>query len=131
MRMELLTTNTLLKFLSLVLAGILWFFVVSNKRSETVIDVPVRFINISPSLEIVDTHKTISIRLEAQERLLRELRQDDISIVINLNGYKEGKVSYHLSNENIRVPSSFVIKNIYPSKIDFILKKMQAKENTS
>lgn len=131
MRMDFITTNTLLKLVSLILAIILWFFVVSNKRSETAVDVPLRFINISPSLEIVDAHKTVSIRLEGQERLLRRLRDDDISVVINLSGYNEGRVSYHLSNENIRMPRTFEIKNIQPSKINFTLKKIQHKENTS
>jgi YbbR domain-containing protein len=127
MSINFLKTNTLLKLTSIVLAVILWFFVVSSKRSETVIEIPVRFVNISQSLELIDYQKTISIRIEGQERLLRRLRKDDVNAVINLNGYKEGKVSYHISAEDIRIPGSFVIKNIYPSRINLTLRK--AKNN--
>lgn len=127
MRTDFITTNTLLKLVSLALAVILWFFVVSSKRSEMAVDAPLRFVNISPSLEIVDAYKTVSIQLEGQERLLRKLRGDDISVVINLNGYREGRVSYHLSSENIKLPKSFQIKNINPSKITFTLVKTQDK----
>ncbi len=127
MRTDFITTNTLLKLVSLALAVILWFFVVSSKRSEMAVDAPLRFVNISPSLEIVDAYKTVSIQIEGQERLLRKLRDDDISVVINLNGYREGRVSYHLSSENVKLPRSFQIKNINPSKITFTLVKTQDK----
>lgn len=117
------TTNTLLKLVSLVLAAILWFLVVSGNRSEIIIDVPVRFINISPSLEITDGQRTVSIGVEGQERLLKKLKQDDISVVIDLDGYTSGRVIYPLSEENIRLPRSFVIKSIYPGKISLTLKE--------
>lgn len=123
---NLITRNALLKFLSLCIAIILWFFVVSSKRTETVIEVPLRFINISPSLEIVDAEdRTVSIRLEGQERLLGRLKGDDVDLVINLKGYKEGRVSYHLSEENVRLPRFIKIKNIYPSKINFTLRRIK------
>jgi len=123
MRIDFLKTNALLKLTSLILASILWFFVVSSKRSEIVIEVPIRFINLSRSLELTDNQETVSIRLEGQERFLRRLRKDDVSAVINLSGYKEGRVSYHISSKDIMVPDAFVIKNIYPSRINFTLKK--------
>jgi len=124
--LELIKKNALLKFLSLFLATILWFFVVSSKRTETVIEVPVRFINVSPSYEIVDADdKIVSIRLEGQERLLRRLKGDDIKIVVNLRGYKAGRVSYHLSEEDISLPRYLKIKNISPSKISFVLRRLK------
>lgn len=119
------TTNTLLKLVSLALAVILWFIVVSGNRSEIVIDVPVEFINLSPSLEITDAPKTISIGLEGQERLLKKLKHDDISVVIDLNGYTAGKILYPLSEDNVRLPKSFVIKSIYPGKISLTLKEQR------
>ncbi|GAB4534276.1 MAG: hypothetical protein Fur0020_00750 [Thermodesulfovibrionia bacterium] len=121
---ELITRNALLKIISLGIAITLWFFVVSSKRTETIIEVPLRFINILPSLEIVDAEdKTVSIRLEGQERLLAKLRGGDVNVVIDLKGYKEGRVSYHLSEENVRLPRYITIKNIYPSKITFTLRR--------
>jgi len=125
MKINLLKTNAALKLLSLALATILWFFVISSKRSETVVEVPVRFVNIPQSLELIDHEKTINISLEGQQRLLRRLDRDDIDVVVDLRGFKGGRVSYYLSREDIRIPDSFEVKNIYPSKIDFTLKKRQ------
>jgi YbbR domain-containing protein len=127
-RLNLLRTNTLLKLTSLILAIVLWFFVVSSRRSELMIDIPVRFVNVPQALELVDHHKTISIVLEGQERLLRRLDKEDVSVVINLNGYKEGRISYYISSRDIRVPDSFVIKDIHPPRVEFSLRKINDRE---
>jgi len=126
--LDILKTNALLKLISLIIAIVLWFLVISSRRSEVMIDTPVRFVNIPQSLRLVDNHKTISIVLEGQERLLRRLNRDEVRVVINLNGYEEGKVSYYISRKDVRVPDSFIVKDIHPPRIEFRLEKVDNQE---
>ncbi|MCK5427540.1 MAG: hypothetical protein KAJ34_07570, partial [Thermodesulfovibrionia bacterium] len=90
-------TNRLLKLTSLVLAAVLWFFIVSQGRSVIVMDVPVGFKNLPDSLEVLDGIQTVSISIEGQERLLKKLRREDIAVVIDLSNVKKGSMFFPLT----------------------------------
>jgi YbbR domain-containing protein len=111
------TTNPGLKLASLVLATLLWFFVVSQSRSVMVMDVPISFKNIPSNLEVVDGPKTVTISIEGQERLLKKLRQGDISVVIDLNNIKKGNIFLPLTAENILLPNMLTVTDISPQTL--------------
>lgn len=113
--------NIWLKIASLILAIVLWFFVVSGGRSVVIMDVPIKFKNIPEGLEIVDTPKTVSIGIEGQERLLKELKKEDVSVIIDLSRMKEGKTLFSLSQKDVKLPKSLLITSISPKTITLIL----------
>ncbi|MBS1112202.1 MAG: hypothetical protein H6Q95_494, partial [Nitrospirae bacterium] len=104
MKKNFITSNLWLKLASILLAVTLWFFVMSSGRSVIIKEVPVQYINMPQSLEMVEMAKNVSIIIEGQKRLLSGLNQDDISVVVDLENMKAGKNIYSLSRKNIKMP---------------------------
>ncbi len=114
---KLITKNLWLKIASLVLAIILWLFVVSKGRSVIVMDVPIGFKDIPAHFEVVDSPKKVSVSIEGQERLLKKLRQEDVSAVIDLSDVKKGRIFIPVTPENISLPRSLTVNEISPQTI--------------
>jgi YbbR domain-containing protein len=111
------TNNIGLKIASLVVAILLWFFVILSGRGEISMDIPVTFINIPPKLEVFDSPDTINVEIEGQERLLKNLKKNAVHVVINLQNTKAGRAFFTLSKNNIRLPKTLVVTGIDPETI--------------
>jgi len=122
-----ITTNPWLKLASLILAVALWFFVVSKGSSVIVMDVPIGFKNIPGNLEVVDVPKAITISVEGQERLLKNLRQEDVNVVIDLGNVKEGKAFFPLTDDNIALPKTLTITRISPQGVKLLIEEKMKK----
>ena len=124
---KLITRNLWLKVTSLVLAVMLWFFVVSKGLSVVVIDVPIGFKDIPANLEVVDSPKTIGVTIEGQERLLKKLRQEDIRAIIDLSNVKKGKTFLSVAPDNITVPRTLTVNEISPQTINLMIEEKATK----
>jgi YbbR domain-containing protein len=122
-----LTSNIWLKLASLVLAFILWFFVVMSVHTDIIIDVPVKFINRPPDMDMMDGGRTVRLGIEGQERLLTTLSQNDIAVVIDLGEAKAGKNFYSLSREDISMPGMLKVTSISPQTLSLVLEKRMKK----
>ena len=111
------TNNIGLKISSLVVAVLLWFFVILSGRAQISMDIPVTFINIPHNLEVFDSPDTISVEINGQERILKNLKKNEVSAVIDLQNAKAGRAFFTLSNNNIRLPKSLVVNGIDPETI--------------
>jgi YbbR domain-containing protein len=111
------TNNIGLKISSLVVAVLLWFFVILSGRAEISMDIPVTFINIPPKLEVFDAPDTIIVDIKGQERILKNLKKNEVRAVINLHNAKAGRVFFTLSKNNIKLPKTLVITGIDPETI--------------
>ncbi len=127
MKTKFFTTNIWLKLASLILAIILWFFVILSGRSQITLDVPLVFLNLPSGLALVDYPKTVTVSIQGQERLIKNLREDEISAVVDLGKARTGKSFYTLSKDNIKVPKMLIVTDIDPEtislKIEAQLKK--------
>ncbi len=119
------TTNPWLKLTSLVLASMLWFFVVSKGRSVIVVDTAIEFKNIPEKLKVINNRQRAAVSIEGYERLLQKLRQEDINVVIDLAEVKEGDVVLPLSSDNVTLPKALTVNDISPQTIKL---KIEAKE---
>jgi len=123
-----MTTNPWLKLLSLLMAIALWFFVASKGRLNIIMDVPIEFKNIPQELELVDATKTVSINIEGHERLIKNLRQENINVVIDLRNAKKGETHYSLSQDNVNMPKGLVVTKISPEAVGLMLEERLRKE---
>jgi len=123
MKKNILTKNIWLKLTSLVLAITLWFFVILSGRSGIILDVPLMYDNIPPGLEVVDFPKTVSIHVEGQEQILKNLKQNEISAVVDLQDAKTGRNFYTLTPENFNLPRTIEITNVDPQTIGLTIEK--------
>lgn len=123
-----ITTNPWLKLLSILMAIALWFFVASKGRSGIIMDVPIGFKNIPQELELVDATKTVSINIEGHERLIKNLREKEIGVVIDLRNAKKGETHYSLSQDNVNLPRGLVVTKISPKTVRLMLEERLRKE---
>jgi YbbR domain-containing protein len=119
--------NIWLKLSSLVFAIVLWFFVILSGRTETSMEAQVSFVNLPPGLEIMDSPKTVSVVIEGQERLLRSVRQNEISASIDLSNTRAGKVFVTLTRDNIIVPKMLTVNSIDPETISLKIESQLVK----
>ncbi len=127
---DFLTTNIWLKLTSLILAIILWFFVILSGRADMTIDIPVSFINLPAKLEVVDFPETINVSIEGQERILKDLKKSDVNAVIDLSEAKTGKSFFTISRENIELSKMLTIRNIDPETVSLKIEEQMSKSVT-
>lgn len=124
---KLITENLWLKVVSLALAAILWFFIVSKGRSVIVLDAPIEFKDVPVNLEVINAPRAVSLDIEGHERLLKRLKREDVRVVIDLSNFKNGKTFYTLHADNIKLPSTLTIAKISPQTIKFMIEKIAKK----
>src|SRR4030066_387560 len=128
MKKNFITENLWLKLASIFLAVTLWFFVMSSGRSVIIKEIPVQYINMPKSLEMVDMAKNVSVVIEGQKRLLSGLNQGDISVVVDLDNMQAGENLYSLYKKNIKLPKSLSITSISPQTLKLTLEERLKKE---
>ncbi|MFQ6078748.1 MAG: hypothetical protein ACE5NJ_06405 [Thermodesulfobacteriota bacterium] len=79
------TKNLSLKLISILLAVILWYFVINEKGGETALSIPLDFRNIPSSLIIFKNPvESINIRISGLATLLRGLSPREVKASIDL-----------------------------------------------
>ena len=124
------TTNIWLKLTSLILAILLWIFVILSGRADVTMDIPVNFINLPAKLEVVDFPETISVSIEGQERILKTLKKSNVNALIDLSDAKTGKSFFTISRDNIELPKMMVITNIDPETVSLMIEEQMSKKVT-
>jgi YbbR domain-containing protein len=103
--------NWPIKLASLVLAVTLWIYVTSKGKTEMSLTVPLELRNIPQDMAVVgDVPGTIEIRLQGQERALRDIAAGKKVVgIVDLGRGKEGENIIHLSPDDIRRPSGALV----------------------
>jgi YbbR domain-containing protein len=119
-----LLENFGLKVTALVMAIILWFFVVSRGQSEISIDVPVELKNIPQGLESIKQGvKSVNVSLKGQDRILRNMKPSDVRVHVDLSKAKKGKGIYYINKDDVKLPPTINITGITPSSVWIVLEK--------
>lgn len=116
-------TNIWLKLISLSLAIALWLFVILSGITEIIISVPITYINIPSDLKVIDYPESISVGLEGREKIIENLKQNEISAVIDLSGAEAGRTSFPVSKDNIDLPGALLVTSIAPEVINLTIKE--------
>lgn len=118
---KIILENLGLKLAAVFLSIVLWLFVTSRGQSEISLDVPVEFKNIPSGIEIVSySIKSIGLNLRGQERLLKKVKPSDITVSLDLTKAKPGESTYYIQREDILLPHTITVTNIYPSSINVV-----------
>ena len=119
-----LLENFGLKVTALVMAIILWFFVVSRGQSEISIDVPVELKNIPQGLESIKQGvKSVNVSLKGQDRILRNMKPSDVRVHVDLSKAKKGKGIYYINKDDVKLSPTINITGITPSSVWIVLEK--------
>jgi len=106
-----------LKLLSIVLAALLWVFVASEEKVETVISLPIEFGQIPPGLEVIGDSDSVDVRIRGLRSVLSRLGNRDIRVAINLREARAGERTIRLAPELVRAPRGVHILGVTPSRL--------------
>ncbi|MBI4824829.1 MAG: hypothetical protein HY807_00190 [Nitrospirae bacterium] len=120
---EFFFTNIWLKLVSLVFAVGLWFFVITSSQIETVVQVPIQFVNMPPGLELTVSPDKVSVGIEGYERIIDGLGKNDITLELNMSKSKNGMNVFTFSEENVKLPGHLEVNSISPQTVSLMLQE--------
>jgi YbbR domain-containing protein len=111
--------NFSLKFLSLMLATGLWFLIARDEQpAEVAIRAPIVFQHVPEQLEIsTESIPEAQIRVRGPERMIRQLKTNEVQAEIDLTGVTSGERTFDLTSRQVRHPRDVEIKQVVPSQL--------------
>jgi len=110
--------NFVLKVLSLLLAGGLWFLISHEEPAEVALRAPVVFQNVPSHLEISsESIPEAQIRVRGPERVIRQLQAYEVHAEIDLADAKPGERTYDLTSQQVRHPRDVTVVQVVPSQL--------------
>ena len=108
-----------LKLLSLLLATGLWFMIARDEQpAEVAIHAPIVFQHVPQQLEISsESVPEAQIRVRGPERMIRQLKTNEVQAEIDLAGVKSGERTFDLTSHQIRHPREIEVVQILPSQL--------------
>jgi YbbR domain-containing protein len=115
---DLLTSNLGTKFVSVVIALVLWTVVLGSRNVEVVKEVPLDVVTSPDMMVSSDVPERIAFKLSGPKAFLRAiLDRREEPVHINLVGAKPGTVTYRFFSDNIRLPIGVKVVAISPPTV--------------
>lgn len=110
--------NLGLKFLSTLVAALLWLVVAGERVVERVMRAPVEFQNLPAGLELVgNPPDTVDVRLRGSSGALSRMAAGDMAAVIDLATARPGRRLFHITQNQVSVPYGIEIVQVGPSTL--------------
>jgi YbbR domain-containing protein len=123
--------NWLLKLLSLIIGASLWYFVVGEDRVDLIVNIPLEIRNLPTNLVIANQYKKeIEVALSGPRRLIQEMRQQNISLPIDLTKATPGAMVIQNEPDSIPLPRGITIQRVQPATITLLVDRLVQKEFT-
>ena len=127
---NLIMKNGTMKFFSLLLAIVLWFFIMGEKKAEfSFSDVPLVLLNKPSDLIITgQTADRINLRVSGSRTVLSTLSSSNIKATIDLEEVKIGTTVFRDLIERIKLPNGTKITSISPAEFSLVLDSVVVKK---
>jgi YbbR domain-containing protein len=111
--------NFALKVLSLLLATGMWFLISRDEQpAEVAVRAPIVFQHVPGQLEIsTEAIPEAQIRVRGPERIIRQLKGNEVQAEIDLANVKAGDRTFDLTSQLVRHPREVSIGEIVPSQL--------------
>jgi YbbR domain-containing protein len=110
--------NLGLKFVSTLVATLLWLIVAGDRVVERVMRAPVEFQNLPAGLELVGSPPdTVEVRLRGSSGALSRIAAGEMSAVIDLATARPGRRLFHITQNQVNVPYGIDIVQVGPSTL--------------
>jgi hypothetical protein len=108
-----------LKLLSLVLATGLWFMISRDEQpAEVAVRAPIVFEHVPTNLEVSsESIPEALIRVRGPERLIRQLRANEVQAEIDLADARPQDRTFDLTSRQVRHPRDLTVVQIVPSQL--------------
>lgn len=111
--------NFTLKLMSLLLATALWFSISRDEQpAEVAVRSPIVFQHVPPNLEISsESIPEAQIRVRGPERIIRQLRVNEVQAEINLSGSQPQERTFDLTSQQVRHPRELTVVQVVPGQV--------------
>ncbi len=121
--------NLPLKLLSILLASLVWLFVMGEEHSERSYTVPVQISRLAEGLVLLNEEDyVVEVRVSGPRGILNNLADDDFTATLDLAPYGKGEVDVPIPKEAIRAPKGVSVTRIRPATIRVHLDSVVEKE---
>ncbi|MDR3762887.1 MAG: CdaR family protein [Acidobacteriota bacterium] len=118
---HLLFDNLVLKISSFIIAFLMWYGVAHDPVSEVSLQVPVEFARAPKDLDYTsDVIPQAQVRLRGPARDLRDLQQENVHAIIDLQGAVTGEHTYDLDTAHIHVPHGIEVMQVTPNRLHLV-----------
>jgi len=122
---EVLLKDWMLKFVSVCLAVLLWYFVGGEDRVDKNVMIPIEIINLPRDLVISNQFKKeIEVTVSGPRSLILEMSKSAITRQVDLSKAVPGTMVIENSNQHIPVPRGIEVQRVQPSSIILSLDKL-------
>jgi len=126
---DIFSKDWLLKFISLVLAVSLWYFVGGEDRVDKNVMIPIEIINLPRDLVISNQFKKeIEVSVSGPRSLILEMTNRAITRQVDLSSATPGTMVFENDNDHIPVPRVITVQRVQPSSIILSLDKLIQKQ---
>ncbi len=126
---ELVSKDWVLKFVSLVLAVVLWHFVGGEDRVDKNVMIPIEIINLPRDLVISNQFKKeIEVSVSGPRSVILEMTSKAITRQVDLSSATPGTMVIENDNDHIPVPRGITVQRVQPSSIILSLDKLIQKQ---
>ena len=120
-----LSRDWLLKLLALIIGASLWYFVVGEDRVDLIVTMPLEIRNLPTDLVIANQYKKdIELAISGPRRLIQEMRQQNISLPIDLSLAKPGAMVIQNEAESIPLPQGISVQRVQPATITLLIDQL-------
>jgi YbbR domain-containing protein len=111
--------NFALKLMSLMLATALWLIISRDEQpAEVAVRAPIVFQHVPANLEISsESIPEALIRVRGPERIVRQLRANEVQAEIDLSGSKAQDRTFDLTSQQVRHPRDLAVVQVVPSQV--------------
>ena len=117
------------KFLSLILAVVLWYVAVGREWAEMGLNVPLELVNIPPDLVISNQIPDgVSVRIRGSVNLTRQVAEKRLRFSLNLADAKNGPNQFSLQPDQLDLPRGLEITRLAPNAVTVELEPLVVKK---
>jgi YbbR domain-containing protein len=117
-----------LKFLSVVLAALVWVLVSGEQTVERALRIPVEFTNLPADLELVSGPPTVvDVRVRGSSGALNRIQPGELVAVVDLKGARSGQRLFHVTGSDVRAPFGTSVVQVSPSNLDMTFEHSASK----
>ena len=117
-----------LKLIAFFIATTLWYLIVWGKPIEKTIEIPIVYVPYNSNYLIEISPPNVLLKIKAIRRVLRKLSEMNLKVKINLAKYPPGIYQIRIPIEKINLPPSVQIKEVSPSYVTVIIKRIISKK---
>lgn len=120
--------NLWLKTAAVLIAVVLWAFILFRNQAEINVDIKPVFNNVPEGMIVAQIRpEVISVTIRGNSRLLKQLKSTDIQFRIDLKNAAPGRVFVPANSERLKLPQHLGLVGVTPSGVWVVLEKTAQK----